>query len=56
MGYRQIRCAFALIDQGDRAVKADEIGKKCDALDRVTDAVNQLPAGVWERFGLRIAE
>ena len=45
-----------LINQGDRAVKADEIGKKFDALDRVTDAVNQLPAGVWERFGLRIAE
>ena len=37
-------------------MKADEIGKKFDALDRVTDAVSQLPAGVWENWRKELRE
>ena len=45
-----------LINQGDRAVKADETARKFDALDRVTDAVSQLPAGVWENWRKELRE
>ena len=45
-----------LINQGDQAVKADETGKKFDALDRVTEAVSQLPAGVWENWRKELRE
>ncbi|CAN5916474.1 hypothetical protein BH11GEM2_BH11GEM2_20000 [soil metagenome] len=39
-----------LINQGEAAVIADEIKTKLDALDRVTEAVSQLPPGVWEKW------
>lgn len=39
-----------LINQGDDAVKADEIRQKIAALDRVTEAVSQLPPGVWDNW------
>ncbi len=45
-----------LINQGDEAVKAEEIQKKLDALDRVTEAVSQLAPGVWENWRKELRE
>ena len=45
-----------LINQGDEAVKADDVKRKLDALHSFQRAVSELPPGVWSKWQKELRE